>query len=301
MRRRTLAAPVATRGTSLFCAQEVMVAIRPAVSGTGLLFRRVDLPGAPEISATIKALTTEPVHPFFANLPPRCTSLAKPADDESADASPARVATVEHLLGALVAMGITDAIIELDATELPIFDGSAVSFTMLIQAIGVVDLPETIEPITLIEEIIVQDEVGRIVASPRDEPGCVYRYELDYGPHPAIPPQSATWTSQPDGSTIDEFAAQIAPARTFSLEDEARTLKSAGLFPHLTPREMLVLSPMGPIENTLRFENEPARHKLLDLIGDMALVGRPIQATIAASRSGHALNHALARLLANLH
>lgn len=295
MRRCTLAQPAATRGEGLFTARAVMLALRPAPAGTGVVFRRVDLPGTPEIPATIDRLSAEPIHPAFADIPPRCSCLVQDPSEVLGDGPPARVGTVEHLLGALAGLGITDAIIELDAEEVPIFDGSAGPLAMIIEP---AELDQTIEPIVVTRRVVVEDESGRIVASPRAEPGCVYRYELDYGPHPAIPPQCASWTTLHDAGSAGAFVRSVAPARTFSLEAEARALKAAGLFPRLTPREMLVLGPMGPIDNALRFEDEPARHKLLDLIGDLALVGRPIQASIVAQRSGHALNHALAARLA---
>ncbi len=95
----------------------------------------------------------------------------------------------------------------------------------------------------------------------------------------------------------DDFASQLAPARTFVFEHEARELRARGLGKHLTPRELLVIAPGGPVDNQFRFGDECARHKLLDLIGDLYLVGRPIRGRIVASRSGHALNHLLARKL----
>lgn len=297
MRRRTLAQPAATRGEGLFTAAPVTLAMRPAPAGTGVLFRRVDLPETPEIPATISCLSAEPIHPAFADIPPRCSCLVQDPAEVLGDGPPARVGTVEHLLGALAGLGITDAIIELNAEEVPIFDGSARPLTMLIEP---AELEQTIEPIVVTQELVIEDESGRIVASPQAEPGCSYRYELDYGPHPAIPPQQASWTDSHDAASAEAFAQLVAPARTFSLEAEARALKAAGLFPRLTPREMLVLGPMGPIDNTLRFDDEPARHKLLDLVGDLALVGRPIRASIVAQRSGHALNHAMAARLASL-
>jgi UDP-3-O-acyl-N-acetylglucosamine deacetylase len=132
------------------------------------------------------------------------------------------------------------------------------------------------------------------VISPRRAPGCSYTYELDYGPPTpgvfALGQQRATW----DGSAT-QYASEVAPARTYCLEQEAMVMRSMGLFAHLTPREMLVLGTSGPIDNALRFDDEPARHKLLDLIGDLALIGAPLQADVVATRSGHALAHEAAR------
>lgn len=328
MQRRTLAAPATIPGTGLFTGKQVRCAIRPAEPGTGLLFRRVDLPGRPEIPATIDNLSTAPVHPAFEKLPPRCTRLALPDHPETA------VAVTEHVLSALAGLGITDAEIELDGPELPAFDGSAAMFTILLTQVGLQNLQgHTIEPITLTEPIRIEDPTPpphtsgtgvspvspsptnrpsgtgtppvspsptdtrpHILIEPRAEPGTRFTYHLDYGPDPALQPQTAEWTLSPDADPAS-YADQIAPARTFSLESEATAMRSLGLFAHLTPRDMLVLSPTGPIDNAFRFENEPARHKLLDLIGDLALLARPLQANITASRAGHALNHQAARHL----
>ncbi len=283
MNRKTLAGPLAGRGVSLFTAREVMYSIRPT-DRPGIRFRRVDLDNKPEIPATIEYLSDRPVHPAFEKMQPRCTTVALP---DNPDAS---VATIEHVMSALVGLGVTDAIIELDGPEMPIFDGSAGTFVILLNAIGLVDRDEDAQTITVTDPIRIESGEAWIEALPAPEPTS-YTYELDYGPNPAIQPQSATW------HTTDDYAREVAPARTFSLEHEARAMQAAGLFAHLSTREMLVLGPLGPIENQLRYENEPARHKLLDLIGDLALAGAPIIGHIRAHKAGHALNHELARQL----
>lgn len=290
---RTILEPIAGQGVGLFSARRVRFAIRPAEPGAGVTFRRVDLEGAPPIPATIEHLDLTPIHPAFAQLPPRNTTLALDADN--------RVITTEHVLGALAGLGITDARIELDAPELPIFDGSARQFSELLRLIGFADTPARIDPIVLTEPISVSQGQASITAEPIDGGArASYTYFLDYGPHPAISPQSASWDAgAPDAAEV--FAAEIAPARTFCLQEEAQQLHAAGLFTHLSPTEMLVLGPMGPIDNELRFDDEPARHKLLDLVGDLALLGRPLLARVTAHRSGHALTHELCRAIRDRH
>ena len=224
----------------------------------------------------------------MADVPGRNTT---PALDPSDDLSPA-IATVEHVLSALAGLGISDALILVDGPELPILDGSALPFAMAILDAGIAELDKPIEPIRLPEPITVSRQGASITARPRDLPGCDFVYELDYGPRSPLVAQRAVWES--DSAT---YCDQIAPARTFCLQSEAESMQKLGLFEHLSPRDMLVIGPDGPLENTLLFDNEPARHKLLDLIGDLALVRRPIQACITATGSGHALNHALARAL----
>ncbi len=299
MTRRTLAAPLAGRGTTLFTARPSAYSIRPAPSGVGIRFRRVDLPDGPEIPATIAHLSDEPLHPAFASMPARCTTLS---------AGPARIGLVEHVLSALAGLGVTDAIIEVAGDEMPIFDGSASPFAIQIDAVGLRELDEAIEPIVIREPVRVETEQAWIEAgppAPDDPPGaCVYTYELDYGPNPAIQAQSATWarTNAPDAQRAREarYVRCVAPARTFCLEHEARQMRALGLFTHLDPSRFLVLGPLGPIDNELRYENEAARHKLLDLVGDLALTGAPIVGRVRAHKAGHALNHELARRLASM-
>jgi UDP-3-O-acyl-N-acetylglucosamine deacetylase len=148
-------------------------------------------------------------------------------------------------------------------------------------------------------EIVVERSGASIVARPRAGGGCLYRYELDYGAGAPIVAQAAEWDSG-EGDSAETYAREVAPARTFCLESEARAMQAAGLFKGLSPRDLLVIGERGPIENQYRFENEPARHKLLDLIGDLALAGRPLVGEVVATRAGHALNHEMAVALARL-
>ncbi|MCC6661819.1 MAG: UDP-3-O-acyl-N-acetylglucosamine deacetylase [Phycisphaerales bacterium] len=270
--RRTVAGPAHVAGVGLFSARPVTLEFRPAPAGTGLVFRRMDLPGRPEVPALAAFAAASPTG--------RNTVLAR---------GPAAAATTEHVLSALTGLGVTDAIIELSAEETPICDGSAGPFVQAILGAGVTDIPGIVRPLVVEREVVVEGGGGRIVARPAACPR--YTYELDYGPASPITAQSASW---PAGN---DYAGDIAPARTFCLEREALAMRAAGLFGHLSPRDMLVIGPAGPIDNALRFADEPARHKLLDLIGDLALAGRPVQGEVIAARSGHALNLALVRAL----
>ncbi|MBK7403247.1 MAG: UDP-3-O-acyl-N-acetylglucosamine deacetylase [Phycisphaerales bacterium] len=262
--------------------------IRPANPGEGLAFLRTDLPDAPRTPANVRALCARPVHPAFSQIPPRHTALAAPQRPD------AIVYTTEHVLAALAGLGITDATIELDGPELPIADGSAVAFA---ESIVAKQLPGEASPLHLREPVRILSPDGRAAITaepiPEGEPAC-YRYQLDYGPNAPLRPQTAEWRGDPA-----EFLREIAPARTFSLAAEAAQMQALGLFRSFTAKDLLVIDDSGaPIDNAWRFENEPARHKLLDLIGDLALVGRPIRARITALRAGHAMNHAMAQALA---
>jgi UDP-3-O-acyl-N-acetylglucosamine deacetylase len=198
------------------------------------------------------------------------------------------LATVEHVLSAAAGLGVWGVRMTVEGPEVPIDDGSAAAFVALMEGLSRVEL----EPIVPREVIEVDDGRGAsIIVKPRRERGFSYTYVLDYGAGSPIVPQRATWEGDPR-----EYAAQIAPARTFSLLHEVQMAQKFGLFKRFTPRDLLVVGPDGaPIDNAWRFADEPARHKLLDLIGDLALMGAPLQADVVATRSGHAMTHEVCR------
>jgi UDP-3-O-acyl N-acetylglucosamine deacetylase len=267
-------------GQGLFSAQHTSLVIHPADAGQGVVFTHQSV----GIPAHIDFLSTRPVHPVFASLKPRCTSVG---------ADSITVATIEHLLSAIIGLGITDATIAINAdephTEVPILDGSSKPFVDAIQTAGITQLDSPIEPVVVRERIEVVDGDASITITPSDSPS--YSYAIDY-PNTPIGTATVTWRGEHNA-----YNEHIAPARTFSLEHEAVQMQAAGMFTHLTPKDMLVIADDGPIDNEFRFADECARHKLLDLIGDLALVGRPIKAEIQASRSGHSLAHEAARAI----
>lgn len=292
--RRTLARAASVTGHTLFSGITTTVAIRPASARTGIAFRRTDIPDSPPIPAVAERVTTES----------RRTVLAQPGGDP-------RVETVEHLLSALIGLGVTDALVDVNGPEIPIGDGSALPFAEAVRAASVVSAAETgslpqdhaASPLVIAEQITVEAEGAHITALPpqseRESDSLILEYQLDYGPHPHLKPQRARLRLAHDVPPFD-YLQSIAPARTFCLEHEAREMRELGLFEHLEPRDMLVIGDHGPIDNTYRFPDEPARHKLLDLLGDLALAARPIYGRITAVKSGHALNHRLARALREL-
>ena len=291
--RRTLINQAHVRGTGLFSGTPCTARFSAAPADTGIVFIRADLPGSPQIRVGIPAIAEPPP-----GIPARNTTLRTPGGAE--------VLTVEHALSALSALGITDALIHLDGPELPIGDGSSEPFAAAIWAAGLRYLGIDLPPLIIPRPISVSGRDGaRITATPRSRPGCSYTYDLDYGAAAPIPMQTASFDTlplpgKPAPDQCASSARDVAPARTFCTQAEAEAMQKAGLFKHLTTRDMLVIGPRGPIDNAYRFDNEPARHKLLDLIGDLALVGRPIQADIHAHKSGHALNHEMARALAGV-
>jgi UDP-3-O-[3-hydroxymyristoyl] N-acetylglucosamine deacetylase/3-hydroxyacyl-[acyl-carrier-protein] dehydratase len=271
--QRTLRQPSHVSGRGLFTSAEVNATLHPADTGTGVIFRRTDLPGRPEIVASVESVVEAPRRTVLRN------------DD-------ARVETVEHCLGALAGLRIDNAVVELDGPELPAGDGSAGLFVEAIEAAGIVDQDASRDPIVIEQPVTVRDGDATIAALPNDSATLEMLYQLDYG-------EDSPVQRQADSFALDDgtFLERIAPARTFSTEAEARAAQQMGLFRHLTPRDMLVIGESGPIENAYRFDNEPVRHKLLDLLGDLSLVGRPIHGRIVAFRSGHALNHQIGRAI----
>lgn len=283
---RTLARAATVEGVGLFTARPSRVTIAPAPERSGITFVRADLPGRPAIPARVDRVVSEPARLGLPlPTPVRCTILA-------GDSPHACVITVEHVMSALAGLGVTEARIEVEGPELPACDGSAQPFVRAMLDAGLVDHEHGPDPIVPTRAISVGTAAsGTIVAEPCAISEALYRYALDYGPGAPIAPATASWRPG------DDYARSVAPARTFCLAAEAQAMRSAGLLAHLSPRDMLVIGHDGPVDNEYRFPDEPAHHKLLDLIGDLALAGRPIHARITATRTGHLLNHALAAAL----
>lgn len=283
---RTLARSATVEGVGLFCPVRCRVVMQPAPAGTGIRFVRTDMPGSAEIVASAGAVSAKL----------RQTVLAA-----SRDPAAPSVQTVEHLLSALLGLGVTDSRIEVTGPEVPLADGSAKPFAEAILAAGIVASDGArMNPIVVSEPIEVAEGDARIIALPAAGAHLDVTYDLDYGPGAPMAPQSAYYRhdyAHPDAAA---YLRDIAPARTFATELEARQFRAAGLFGHLGAGDVVILGPHGPVGCTLRFANEPARHKLLDVLGDLALAGRPIFARINAARSGHALNHRMAMALASL-
>lgn len=299
-------------GVGLFSALPSTITIKPAAAGTGIVFHRADLPDQPAIPARVGHVMTSP----------RKTVLVARSGDQS---SPG-VHTVEHLLSALAALGVTDVQIEIHGAEVPMLDGSSLGFAETLMNSGVrvitpitpgtasangsangaahVDsLAPTIKhtPIVVDRLVRVEKSGAWIEAYPLDPAaGLVMdaQYALNYGPGSPIAAQTARFVVNHASPDAAAYLVQIAPARTFCTLDEAVQMRQAGLFSHLREGDTLVIGPDGPLGTAYRFADEPARHKLLDLIGDLALAGRPIVARIVASQSGHHLNHEMAAALA---
>lgn len=246
---------------------------KPAPDDHGIVFVRTDLNGA--------------------RLPALVTNVARRPRRSALRVGEATVEMIEHCMSALMGLGIDNVTVEVDAVELPGADGSAQPYVETLQQAGITEGTQPRRKLVLEEPVEIRVEDMTLVALPRTEEGMSILYELDYASHPAIGRQLGQFTLGGD-----DFARDIAPARTFILEEEVAALRGAGMGTHLTEKDVLVLGPDGPMGgNALRFADEPVRHKMLDLIGDLALVGCPVQARIIAVKSGHAVNQMLARAL----
>ena len=277
--QRTVRAPAEVRGVGLHTGAETTVRVAPAPADAGVVFVRTDLPERPGIPA-------DPLHLVDRG---RRTALAE---------GTAEVHTVEHLLAACHGLGVDDLVVEMDGIEVPGMDGSALPFVELLRRAGVAEIPgSTRRELGLgrTEGVVEPGSEAVLSAVPRER-GLRLSYTLDYGPKSPFPPQHVAVDF-----SEDSFVREIAPARTFVLEAEAQALLARGLGKGANHQNTLVVGADGaPVQNRLRFPDEYARHKTLDLCGDLFLAGADLRAHVTAVRSGHSGNALLARRLAAL-
>lgn len=260
--RRTIANAVAIEGHGLHSGIYTTLELRPADSGDGIVFLRKDL-GNLEI-AVRQDSTTALDH---------ATSVGM--DDVS-------VGTIEHLLSAMQASGLTDACLVIDGPEVPIIDGSALPFVHLIEAAGLRELDSVVSPIRLERPIVVESGDRFIRIDPAAELSISYTIAFD---HPAIGVQSLDWVADPVS-----FATEIAPARTFGFLAEVEKLRAVGLARGGSVDNCIVLDDQSVTNGPLRFRDEFVRHKIVDLLGDLVLLERPVIGRITAYKAGHALH-----------
>jgi len=271
--QHTLRNSVTCSGIGLHSGRAVRMSIRPAPAGSGIRFIRTDLSGDQAvIPADWRRVCDLPL----------CTALGNDAG--------AQVATVEHVMAALAGCGIDNAEIAVDAPELPIMDGSAAPFLFLIECAGTIEQPAPRRAIAVRKPVVIEDSQRRVALHPADE--FSVEIEVDYGIC------SLSRQSYSGRVTADGFRAEIARARTYGFLADAEALRAAGLAQGVSLDNAVVVAD-GKIlnEGGLRYANELARHKALDVIGDLALAGAPLLARFEGRRSGHKLHH---RLLAAL-
>jgi len=263
IQQRTIRRQVGAEGVGLHSGQPVRLTLSPAAADTGVLFRA---PDGTLIPATIDSV----VDGHFA------TTIG---------AFGVKVRTIEHLMAATAAMGIDNVVVDVSANELPAMDGSSRPFVELLASAGRVSLPVTQRPLVIEEPVRVEEGTRWIQVLPAES----YRisYTLDHD-HPAIGLQVASYVV-----TEEVFAEQIAPARTYGFLRDMGAMRKNGLALGGSLDNAVVVGKRGVLNDTLRFPDEFVRHKILDLIGDVALLGRPLVGHVIARNGGHALNHQL--------
>jgi UDP-3-O-[3-hydroxymyristoyl] N-acetylglucosamine deacetylase len=257
-------------GRGYWSGRPVNLTFRPAPENTGILFRRVDLVAHP----SVPGLASHRVDMHLR------TKLV---------AGKAEVEMVEHVMAALYGMQIDNCIVECDACEMPGLDGSAAKIAIALDQAGIQVQSVPAATLVLSDTLRVGDSRSYITAGPASDGRLSLSYHLDYGKESPIPS-----TTSMSILSRDEFVHQIAPARTFLTERDATELQRMGLAGHVTHRDLLIFGTDGPIDNRLHYPDECSRHKLLDLIGDLALCGLRVCGAIHAHKSGHNLNGRLA-------
>ena len=273
--QQTIAQSFTLTGVGLHSGEKVTVTVKPASADQGRYFVRADLPNSPQIPATVEVVSQTQMS----------TELA---DGE------AKIRTVEHLLSALVGLGIDNARIEVDGAEIPLLDGSGKDWVEQIQAVGqsaCQGLQKT--GIEVTTPVSVQGEDAIVAAFPAAR--TRFSYGIDF-PVPAIGQQWYSWEP-----AQNDYDRAIAPARTFVMAQQVEALREAGLIKGGCLDNALVCNEQGWLNPPLRFANEPVRHKLLDLVGDLSLLGTLPKAHIFAYKASHHLHIKLATLLNQNH
>ena len=276
-RQKTISHEVSFAGPGLFSGEEATLTISPADADAGITFVREQDGKVAHIPALVANVMKRP----------RRTCLKN---------GTLYVETIEHCMAALAGLGIDNAIVKVsggNAGEVPGGDGSSVPFVRILQEAGLTEQDGLLSPLIIKKpmQISAGDATLAALPGPSDRLEIIYDFE-------AAPPIGRQVFAFHLGD--DDFVKQLAPARTFVFEQEVQELRSRGFGKHLSAKDFLVISPTGPIDNQFRFADECARHKVLDLIGDLFLLGRPIRGRIVAHKSGHAMNHQLVRRLIEL-
>jgi UDP-3-O-[3-hydroxymyristoyl] N-acetylglucosamine deacetylase/3-hydroxyacyl-[acyl-carrier-protein] dehydratase len=271
--QKTIKSECKLHGLGLFGGQEARAVFRPAAVDTGIVFVRTDVPEPVRISAVASNLAERS----------RRTTIKK---------GPASLETIEHCMAAIAALEIDNLTIEVDGPEMPAPDCSSMEYFKVLKRAGLVEQQVKRKEYVISEPISIIAGDASIYALPYNDDGLNITFDLDYSGHTGIGRQIFSCQLTPD-----VFEKNLAPARTFLLEVEAKQFQARGIGTHVSPRDVLVIDSDGPIKNSFRFPNECVRHKIVDLIGDLALVGRPIKGRIVAYKSGHSLNQQLVRKL----
>ena len=271
LNRKTIQSAVTIRGIGVHSGKSVKLQLHPAESGSGLRFVYYHN----DLEKTYVPVALDHVID---------TSNAVTLGDGKHI-----IQTVEHLMAAIHTLGITDLLMEIDSIEIPILDGSGLEFLNIIESAGITEYAETIEPIIIQNPIWVVDVDKYIVILPSATPKITYHIDFN---HPLLRGQSHT-----TDITNEILRNEILPARTFGFLKDAEALQARGLALGSSLDNAVVLTDTGYLNESLRFENECVRHKILDLVGDISIIGRPVIGHILASKAGHALDISLAKYI----
>lgn len=277
LRQRTIQRAISTKGVGLHSGRRVEITLRPADPNTGIVFHRVDLPQVVDFPATAASVGD--------------TRMASVLQKDGV-----RVSTVEHLMSALAGLGIDNLHVDLTAEEVPIMDGSAGTFVYLLRSAGLMEQAATKQFIRVLKTIEVQDGADSDLKWARLEPyeGFALSFAIDFH-HPAI--DSTANFAEVDFAR-DSYVKTISRARTFGFVSEVEALRAAGLARGGSLDNAIVVDEYRVLNSDgLRYEDEFVKHKILDAIGDLYLLGKPLVAKYVACKSGHSLNNQLARAL----
>jgi UDP-3-O-[3-hydroxymyristoyl] N-acetylglucosamine deacetylase len=277
LKQRTLQSLTKAVGVGLHSGQRVELTLRPAQPDTGIVFRRVDLPQPVDIPITATAVTD--------------TRLASTISNGGA-----KVFTVEHLMSACAGLGIDNLYIDITAEEVPILDGSASSFVFLLQSAGIVEQNAPKRFIRVLKTVEVREGEGANVKWARLDPHHGYKlsFEIDFR-HPAV---DSTGQSVVFDMDVNDYTRDIARARTFGFTRDVEMLRANGLALGGGLDNAIVMDDYKVLNSDgLRYDDEFVKHKILDAMGDLFLIGKPLLASYVAFRSGHAMNNLLLREL----
>ncbi len=272
-RQRTIVQPVAVFGYGYWSGKDVRVEFRPAPPNSGITFVRDDLKSAGRIPARFENRIEVP----------RRTCLRMGS---------AQVDMVEHILAALAGLHVDNCEVGIDQSEAPGCDGSAMAFVAALDSVGIVEQSAPAKRLEITEHVRLAEGDTWIEAVPSLQGTYSVEYTVHYPSDSVIGHQIASFEVTPQ-----VFRDELAPCRTFVLEREAQEMIRNGKGTRVRSQDLLILGENGPLQNRLRFDNECARHKALDVIGDLALTGCEIVGQITAFRSGHRLNSAFANEL----
>jgi UDP-3-O-[3-hydroxymyristoyl] N-acetylglucosamine deacetylase/3-hydroxyacyl-[acyl-carrier-protein] dehydratase len=271
--QRTLADVAEVRGVGFFHGADVTVRFHPADPGTGIVFERRDLPDRPRVPARVENVVPTQ----------RRTTIRK---------GPATIEMVEHVLAALAGLQIDNCLVQVNAGECPGCDGSSAVFVEALDRAGTIEQNRPQTALVVEEPLSVQEGDAILAVHPGPAGRLAFTYPLTSGRGAFLPPQSFCIEISPDS-----FRREVAGCRTFLMEPEAAALRAAGVGIRATYADLLIFGRDGVVGNHLRFADECVRHKVLDMMGDLSLLGLDLQAFVVGYRSGHHTNALLVRKL----